>query len=193
MYTQEKCKIYKLRLHILKNGGQKILSLFFCAFGCIGPILLTALRSIFLTKRFFSFNIFIFIYYIIHYIFIIILSISSFIIILSSPNQRKILWKYFFRTYSLIDFDDVPTFCHWQLGNLLQSTHFWVCITFCKVRHGDGVTKPDYYYYYYYLLLLLLLLLLKLDDQSWSKWKSNIDFETLNLKFCWVWLRSLTS
>ena len=31
-----------------------------------------------------------------------------------------------------------------------QSTHFWVCITFCRVRHGDSVTKPDYYYYYYY-------------------------------------------
>ena len=31
-----------------------------------------------------------------------------------------------------------------------QSTHFWVCITFCRVRHGDCVTKPDYYYYYYY-------------------------------------------
>ena len=30
-----------------------------------------------------------------------------------------------------------------------QSTHFWVCITFCRVRHGDSVTKPDYYYYYY--------------------------------------------
>ena len=29
-----------------------------------------------------------------------------------------------------------------------QSTHFWVCITFCRVRHGDSVTKPDYYYYY---------------------------------------------
>ena len=28
-----------------------------------------------------------------------------------------------------------------------QSTHFWVCITFCRVRHGDSVTKPDYYYY----------------------------------------------
>ena len=27
-----------------------------------------------------------------------------------------------------------------------QSTHFWVCITFCRVRHGDSVTKPDYYY-----------------------------------------------
>ena len=26
-----------------------------------------------------------------------------------------------------------------------QSTHFWVCITFCRVRHGDSVTKPDYY------------------------------------------------
>ena len=31
-----------------------------------------------------------------------------------------------------------------------QSKHFWVCITFCRVRHGDSVTKPDYYYYYYY-------------------------------------------
>ena len=31
-----------------------------------------------------------------------------------------------------------------------QGTHFWVCITFCRVRHGDSVTKPDYYYYYYY-------------------------------------------
>ena len=31
-----------------------------------------------------------------------------------------------------------------------QGTHFWVCITFCRVWHGDSVTKPDYYYYYYY-------------------------------------------
>ena len=31
-----------------------------------------------------------------------------------------------------------------------QSMHFWVCITFFRVRHGDSVTKPDYYYYYYY-------------------------------------------
>ena len=29
-----------------------------------------------------------------------------------------------------------------------HGSHFWVCITFCKVRHGDSVTKPDYYYYY---------------------------------------------
>ena len=28
--------------------------------------------------------------------------------------------------------------------------NFWVCITFCKVHHGDSVTKPDYYYHYYY-------------------------------------------
>ena len=27
-----------------------------------------------------------------------------------------------------------------------HGSHFWVCITFCKVRHGDSVTKPDYYY-----------------------------------------------
>ena len=32
-----------------------------------------------------------------------------------------------------------------------QSTHFWVCITFCRVRHNDSVTKPSYYYYYYYI------------------------------------------
>ena len=31
-----------------------------------------------------------------------------------------------------------------------HGSHFWVCITFCRVRHGDSVTKPDYYYYYYY-------------------------------------------
>ena len=29
-----------------------------------------------------------------------------------------------------------------------QGTHFWVRITFCRVRHGDSVTKQDYYYYY---------------------------------------------
>ena len=28
-----------------------------------------------------------------------------------------------------------------------HGSHFWVCITFCKVHHGDSVTKPDYYYY----------------------------------------------
>ena len=31
-----------------------------------------------------------------------------------------------------------------------HDSHFWVCITFCKVHHGDSVTKPDYYYYYFY-------------------------------------------
>ena len=29
-----------------------------------------------------------------------------------------------------------------------QGSHLWVCITFCEVRHGDSVTKPDYYYLY---------------------------------------------
>ena len=29
-----------------------------------------------------------------------------------------------------------------------HGSHFWVCITICRVRHGDSVTKPDYYYYY---------------------------------------------
>ena len=23
-----------------------------------------------------------------------------------------------------------------------HGSHFWVCITFCKVRHDDSVTKP---------------------------------------------------
>ena len=27
-----------------------------------------------------------------------------------------------------------------------HGSHFWVCITFCKVRHGDSVTKPETYY-----------------------------------------------
>ena len=31
--TYEKCKNYKFGMDILKNGDQKILSLFFCAFG----------------------------------------------------------------------------------------------------------------------------------------------------------------
>ena len=25
-----------------------------------------------------------------------------------------------------------------------HGSHFWICITFCKVRYGDSVTKPDY-------------------------------------------------
>ena len=33
--------------------------------------------------------------------------------------------------------------------------HFWICILFCKVHHGDSVTKPDYYYYYYYYSVCL--------------------------------------
>ena len=45
-----------------------------------------------------------------------------------------------------------------------QSTHFWVCITFCRVRHGDSVTKPDYYYYYYYSQKYILALL---NDRTW--------------------------
>ena len=39
---------------------------------------------------------------------------------------------------------------------LQQGTHFWVCITFCEVRHGDSATNPDYYYYYYYKLQIHL-------------------------------------
>ena len=27
-----------------------------------------------------------------------------------------------------------------------HSSHFWVCITFGKVRHGDSVTKPELYH-----------------------------------------------
>ena len=36
-----------------------------------------------------------------------------------------------------------------------QGTHFWVCITICRVRHGDSVTKPDYYYYYYLIIICI--------------------------------------
>ena len=25
-----------------------------------------------------------------------------------------------------------------------HGSHFWVCITFCKMRHGDSFTEPDY-------------------------------------------------
>ena len=28
-----------------------------------------------------------------------------------------------------------------------HGSQFWVCITFCKVRHSDSVTKPDYYFF----------------------------------------------
>ena len=38
-----------------------------------------------------------------------------------------------------------------------HGSHFWVCITFCKVRHGDSVTKPDYYYYYCQIWLYIWL------------------------------------
>ena len=33
------------------------------------------------------------------------------------------------------------------VGILLSwhDSHFWVCITFCKVWRGDSVTEPDYY------------------------------------------------
>jgi len=28
-----------------------------------------------------------------------------------------------------------------------HGSHFWVCITFCKVRNSNSITKLDYYYY----------------------------------------------
>ena len=37
-----------------------------------------------------------------------------------------------------------------------HGSHFWVCITFCNVQHGDGVTRPDYYYYNYYCSIIYL-------------------------------------
>ena len=53
-YTYEKCKIYKLRLHILNNGGQKIFIFSFVRL--VGSNLLTAFRSFF-NRKVFSFNI----------------------------------------------------------------------------------------------------------------------------------------
>ena len=49
-----------------------------------------------------------------------------------------------------------------------QSTHFWVCITFCRVRHGDSVTKPDYYYYHYYYYYYYLLLIVPIFDTLYT-------------------------
>ena len=49
-----------------------------------------------------------------------------------------------------------------------QNTHFWVCITFCKVRHGDSVTKPDYYYYYYYWTILEIRRMGNADPTLWE-------------------------
>ena len=53
--------------------------------------------------------------------------------------------------------------------------HFWVCITFCKVQHGDSVTKSDYYYiffiwYIYYcdMEAEIQILLKKFPDSSIS-------------------------
>ena len=37
-----------------------------------------------------------------------------------------------------------------------HGSHFWVCITICRVHHGDSVTKQDYYYYYYYVSIVLV-------------------------------------
>ena len=36
-----------------------------------------------------------------------------------------------------------------------QGQHFWIYITFCRVRHDDSFTKPDNYYYYYILSIIL--------------------------------------
>ena len=35
------------------------------------------------------------------------------------------------------------------LGVHGSHTFEYALATFCKVRHGDSVTKPDYYYYYW--------------------------------------------
>ena len=43
-----------------------------------------------------------------------------------------------------------PTVVAYVLSPTCDDCLLPVCITFCRVRHGDSVTKPDYYYYYYY-------------------------------------------
>ena len=40
-----------------------------------------------------------------------------------------------------------------QCGCLSSAHHAHVCITFCRVRHGDSVTNPDYYHYQYLVLV----------------------------------------
>ena len=43
--------------------------------------------------------------------------------------------------------------CGWFV-KLTWLALFWVCITFCKVRHGDSATKPDCYYYLLFLCIM---------------------------------------
>ena len=55
-YTYEKCKIYKLRLHILNNGGQKI---FISSLLCVWSAQICSPRlDLFFNRKVFSFNIF---------------------------------------------------------------------------------------------------------------------------------------
>ena len=50
-------------------------------------------------------------------------------------------------SWSLYDLKLYMEISHSATNNLQLQL---VCITICRVRHGDSVTKPDYYYYYYY-------------------------------------------
>ena len=53
-YTYEKCKIYKLRLHILNNGGQKIFISFLL---CVWSAQICSPRlDLFFNRKVFSFN-----------------------------------------------------------------------------------------------------------------------------------------
>ena len=55
-----------------------------------------------------------------------------------------------------------------------HGSHFWVCFTFCKVRHGDSVTKPDYYYHC--LLLLYFEHWFDQDERHWTTRPGSNDF-----------------
>ena len=69
-----------------------------------------------------------------------------------------------------------------------HGSHFWVCITFCRVRHGDSVTKPDYYY----LLLLLCSVILEqftveahpalFEGERWTKNEALL-FQSIQLTY----------
>ena len=75
-------------MDILKNGGQKILSLFFVHL--VGPILPTALRSIFSTKRFFLFNLVLYcisivLYIVLYLVLFFLYKLSSFVLLFCRP------------------------------------------------------------------------------------------------------------
>ena len=48
-----------------------------------------------------------------------------------------------FSFFSLDTFANYFFLDQFDLAYSRQATHFWVCITFCRVRHGDSHHSPD--------------------------------------------------